>query len=395
MATAEPDDTDELLDRAIPTVPPPPMVVRPDLSEPWYRPAKQFLRREQWNAGILQLLNRLRDNEREGELTLRYVGLPGQHHFDVLSMGGICTQKRLRLDYLGFRSGNQADARAVHLEELSILSQSRYFTARSITYPDSIEHIGRTNSIATNNFDQRGPFDIINLDVCGGILHGNTTPLLNAIKYVLSKQAQRQQPWLLYVTTAAKASDIAQDVITKFFQTVSSNCDRVERFRELLVAIAERDSLSLDESLRMPASLAQPWFLRLFTLAFGKWLLGNLGMNRPPAALSLHSVYCFRNTNRPEPEMLSLAYLVTPLIGGGEDPTGLTSAVVEAQKNEYEDAATELVEASIDGLLDLDEVWDKDPGLKQQVVSECERLLKLIGVDDDGLREWRSAHGLN
>ena len=50
---------DEIIGDAIPEVPEKRRVIRPDLSEPWYRPAKQFLRRQQWNACILQLLNKL------------------------------------------------------------------------------------------------------------------------------------------------------------------------------------------------------------------------------------------------------------------------------------------------------------------------------------------------
>jgi len=321
--------------------------------------------------------------------TLRYVGLPGQHYFDVLSMGAICVPKKLRLDYLGFRTGGGPDAPAVRLAELTILSNSRYFTANSVTYPDNIENIGKPNTVAARNFDQRGPFDIINLDVCGGILHGNTTPLLSAIKHVLTSQALRQQPWLLFVTTTAKASEIAADVITRFFSTVTSNCESVAMFKAELASAAERCGLPLDISLSHPAALEQSAFLRFFTLAFGKWLLGNLGFNRPPAALSLHSVYCFRNTGRVDPEVLSLAYLISPVIGGGKDPSGLTAQAAARQRYENMDSAIELVASSIDRIQDLDEIWDKDPALKTKIVAECERLLRLIGVDDESLMEWR------
>ena len=141
----------------------------------------------------------------------------------------------------------------------------------------------------------------------------------------------------------------------------------------------------------VPFSPPRPLFS---ALAFGKWLLANLGSNRPPASISLHSVYCFRNTERPEPEMLSFAYLVTPIIGGGVDPSGLTGPADEAFRSEYAQAAIKLVCASIEGIRDLDEVWDKDPELKAKVVSECERLLKLIGVDEEGLTEWHQKHAV-
>ena len=50
---------------------------------------------------------------------------------------------------------------------------------------------------------------------------------------------------------------------------------------------------------------------------------------------------------------------------------------------------------SIDRLQDLDEVWYNDPALKAKVISECERLLRIIGVDDEGIREWHARHAVS
>ncbi len=96
---------------------------------------------------------------------------------------------------------------------------------------------------------------------------------------------------------------------------------------------------SLDKS----RQLARDGFLRFFTLAFGKWLLANLAMNSPRSAVTLQSVYSFRNTDRPEPEMLSLAYVISPIIGGGADPTQLTNPGVPLpSREEYAVSAVRL-----------------------------------------------------
>ncbi len=92
-------------------------------------------------------------------------------------------------------------------------------------------------------------------------------------------------------------------------------------------------------------------------------------------------------------EMLSLAYMVTPIIGGGDDPTGLTAENSQPE-GRISDAALDLVATSIDRLQDLDEVWYNDPALKAKVISECERLLRIIGVDDEGIREWHARHAV-
>lgn len=394
MPNQEPEAGDEIIGDSIPGVPEKQRVIRPDLSEPWYRPAKQFLRRQQWNACILHLLNRLGNPSGPKAPPLKYVGLPGQHYFDVLSVGGICVTKDVRLDYLGFRTGLGPDAQAVRLAELSILSKSTYFTQNSMTYPDSIENIGRPDTVASTTFNDRGPFDIINLDVCGGILHDNTTPLLNAIRYVLTSQAAREQPWLLFVTTAAICSHIADEVVQKFFSSITSNCERVASFQEELASAAGRHGLTVEQLTEDPAALDQMGFVRFFSLAFGKWLLASLGSSTPPASLSLHSVYCFRNTDRPEPEMLSFAYAITPLDVGGVDPSGLTGPATPHDRPEYVECAISLIANSIDGMKDLDKVWDDEPGLKAAAVSECERLFGIIGVDAEGIREWKARHAL-
>lgn len=394
MPNQEPDRGDEIIGDAIPETPERRRVIKPDLSEPWYRPAKQFLRRQQWNSCILHLLNRLGNPSGPKAPPLKYVGLPGQHYFDVLSLGGICVSKDIRLDYLGFRTGLGPDAQAVRLAELLILSKSTYFTQNSMTYPDSIENIGRPDTIASSNFNDRGPFDIINLDVCGGILHGETTPLLNAIRYVLTSQAAQENPWLLFVTTTAICSQIADEVVQKFFSTITSNCERVASFQNNLASAATKHGLTVEQATQKPCDLDQMGFVKFFSLAFGKWLLASLGSNTPPAVLSLHSVYCFRNTDRPEPEMLSFAYVITPLDVGGVDPSGLTGPSSPHHRPEYVECAVELIEDSLDGMRDLDEVWDDDPDLKKMVVEECERLFRIIGVDDDGIQLWKGRHNL-
>jgi len=395
MAIPTPDVPDPLLEGAIPETPPRPTFEKPDLSEPWYRPAKQYLRRVQWNADILRLLNLL-PGSRPGEATtIRYVGLPGQHHFDVLSMGKICGAKNLRIDYLGFRSGGVSDAMVLNLRELQALSTFDHYTQNSVTVRDCVENIGLKNTLATNAFEERGPFDVVNLDVCGGILHGNTTPLLNAVKYVLSSQVQRNDPWLLFVTTTAKADDIEHAVITKFFSTVITNCDTVTEFKDELINVAAKIGISAEESLENPTGLQQDGFLRFFTLAFGKWLLANLAQNSPRATVTLQSVYSFRNKDRTEPEMLSLAYLISPVISGGADPSGLTNPGYPSPTKEYTDSSVGLIASSINGIKDLDHVWHQEPQLKRKIIEECEALLKAIGVDEIGLQGWMQQYGLN
>src|ERR1700730_751733 len=313
---------------------------------------------------------------------------------DLLSMRGICTSKGLRIESLGFRIGPGAPNTVTPLDQLVALSSTRFHTTNSIPAPDNIEHIASQNTPAYINFRERGPFDVINLDVCGGVLHGKATSILNAIKAILQLQNPRQEPWLLFVTTLAKPDTIAKEVLEKFFNALTKNCAEIADFRARLGAACGKCGLDMEASLAKPDDQLSAGFIRFFTLAFGKWLLGNLNGNSPRSVAHLQSAFGFRNTDRPDPEMLSLAYLVTPVIAGGPDPTSLTGRGVAAasEGNNYEEHALNLIIPSLEEMKDLDAVWDDDENLMNNVLTECEGLLRQIGVDDAGIRSWREHH---
>lgn len=383
-----------LVEPAIPDIISPEPPAKIDLSDPWYRPAKHYIRREQWNRGILSLLNKLPAPAKGETRVLRYVGLPGQHHLDLLGMRGICNAKSLRVNYLGFRIGEGAPKQTTPVDQLIALSNVKFHTPDSIVVPDSVESIGSKNTPAYQTFRDRGPFDVINLDVCGGVLHGEPASLLNAIKAILLLQNPRTEPWLLFLTTMAKHEFIKTDVLTAFFKTIKDNCDSVDKFKDHLTAACGKCGIDLGLSLDDPKILTAPGFLRLFTLAFGKWLLVNLAKNSPRAVVTLQSAYLFRNTDWTTPEMLSLSYQVKPIIAGGGDPTNLTasSAAKGTGDSDYAEYAVKLVVPSFEEMHDLDEVWDDKPELMQAIIDECEGLLRLIGVDDAGIAEWRKYH---
>ena len=83
-------------------------------------------------------------------------------------------------------------------------------------------------------------------------------------------QNSRTEPWLLFVTTLAKAQFIVAEVMQRFFGTLAENCTRFTQFKEGLAAASERCGLDMNAALTEPGRLSPQGFLRLFTLAFGK-----------------------------------------------------------------------------------------------------------------------------
>lgn len=389
-------EQDELLEGVFPETPQ--LQTRPaiNLTEPWYRPAKQFIRRYQWNSDILHLLNQLTGassvNESQKQV-LKYVGLPGKHYLDLLSMGAFCHSKHVLIEYIGFRTGpsNQEES----LSDLPYLSNQTHYTRNSITLPDNIEVLAEADSPALRAFKERGPYDVVNLDVCGGVLHGPSQRLLRTLTTILDVQCQRKEPWLLFLTTTAKASDIGEEILAKFLGVISSNCRDHQDFLDALDAAAKRCGIvDWQHHIKQPGSAPQDCFVCLFSLALGKWLLKNLHQASPIAVPNPRSAYRFRNTDRDRPEMLSLSYLVNPVLGVRSDPTGVLN-IGNEERNYYAECAVEIITSSMDGMLDLDEEWERLEERKQSVVKDCLTMFASLGVAAHDLKSWLSRHRLD
>ncbi len=65
------------------------------------------------------------------------------------------------------------------------------------------------------------------------------------------------------------------------------------------------------------------------------------------------------------------------------------------RKPEVQNSTPSVYALRLDGMQDLDEVWDDRDELREVIVGECEGLLRLIGVDEVGIKEWRTHHNLD
>ena len=135
--------------------------------KPWHKPRKQFVRREQMSALLLNLYEK-----REPGDSLSYLGLPGTDLIDLRFLHEqLCRETNRPLRFLGFSTEAQPGSPAhdqlnISLDEVRRLSN---VDPQSNVIHDDFRRIGNPNSIAWSRTRQLGPFDVVNIDLCDGL----------------------------------------------------------------------------------------------------------------------------------------------------------------------------------------------------------------------------------
>src|ERR1700722_13633194 len=134
--------------------------------EPWHRPRKQFVREEVWGAEIDWLITQKHTTDEN----VRYLGLPGADLLDLRYIyQEFCKTGEHRLRFLGFDSAGLPDS--LHGDALNVSLQE----VRSLPHVDKGSEVLGDNfglladrrSIAWAAAERMGPFDIVNIDLCG------------------------------------------------------------------------------------------------------------------------------------------------------------------------------------------------------------------------------------
>ena len=290
---------------------------------PWHHPVKQIVRVRQWAA----LTKRLLETRPHGNPRfLRYFTLPGPDLLDVRVLADVCDPLGIRIEYFGFDAGTSnpaddadlaedqsADANWVTAE--SSLLQAGRITPDAVIYTDRLEDIAVPDSHAAMQLRQRPAFDVVNIDACDHLAYapkGRTRNTFDALNALLQHQMGAKSPWLLFITTRAVPSLLGQPGI-QFQAAITQNlCVPQGTFGASLAAC-----LDVDES-KLAAELNSIWgkqdarFLKLYSVGLGKFLLQFFhAQPNLPANVELASIYAYR-VHCEEPDMLALAFRITP-----------------------------------------------------------------------------------
>lgn len=364
----------------------------------WHLPRKQWVRRVQWFTTTKRLLRKLVLNDRP----LRYLGLPGSELLDLEVLAELCAEHQLRLKYLGFNTGlqSQSELTIQQLAENSLKTLA-VVDSGSLMLTDDVFTLSSTNSVAAQRLKDFDSFDVINLDVCDAFTTRPGRAVHRAVRNLLEFQTNsRTHPWLLFITTVIDREAIVNEEVVAYRELLLHNCQRSERFRTLLSALLETND-ARDEGVLVAAIEAAVGMLfgRFLTVGIGKWLLSVIGA--AGWTVELKSSLCFRRgllniepTIRevPQPELISMVFLLDRLPTRLADPTPITGPVHIANRQEdiaiSEEKCAFQIGDRATHLYDLDVVMQKDEARRVQFVEECARMLALRNYDPEKYREW-------
>lgn len=365
---------------------------------PWHHPVKQVVRLRQWADLTKKLLH---GRPQSAPRVLKYFTLPGADLFDVRTLADVCAPLGVKIEYFGFNSGAApagGDGGAAPLAHAapwvmaeSSLRQAGRITEDALILEDRLEDIAEPGSQAAIQLQQRGPFDVVNIDPCDHLAYlpkGRTKNTFDALQALLKHQMGATAPWLLFVTTRVSPELLGQPGVA-FQNAVTQNLGLAES--GFGAALSECIGAN---AARIGAELASVWtshgerFLRLYSVGLGKFLLQFFhGQPNLPANVELASVFAYR-VHSDEPDMLALAFQVSPdprRIFAGQTGGAVAFAALEpARAVQVAKRAMRLED--IDGLLAANE------HVRNEAVEGTKALLLSARFDLAKWAEWLAAH---
>ena len=356
---------------------------------PWHHPVKQVVRVHQWAALTEKLISL--GSARGG--VLRYFTLPGPDLLDVRVLSDVCTPRGIKIEYFGFDSsgdvveeGEQVRAPRSSTVESALL-QAEKITADAVILPDRLEDIAVQNSHASEQLRQQAPFDVINIDLCDHLAYrsrGRAQSSFDALGALLSHQMDARAPWLLFITTRISPALLGEPGLM-FQQCIASNLQVArESFGHALAEAIEADLVVVASAVANTWSNHDSKFLKLYAIGLGKYLLQFFhGQPNHPAKVELASAYAYR-VHADEPDMLSLAFRITPDQRRTFGPIVGGAAIIPDLEPER---ATQVAQR-VQKLVDLDEALRNESKLLAEAVTGTESLLRSANYDVAAWKQW-------
>jgi hypothetical protein len=356
--------------------------------ERWHHPRKQQIRIEQWCAPVKALI---RERGMPAGSTFSYLTLPGDEMLDIRALNGVCADQNVQLKYLGFNSVGSGTPRQAELN----LSQSEVrdlpgVNRFSTVLEERLEAISRPESTARRQMKQFGPFDAINIDLCGPLterdIEDNRGSLLGVLGELLDTQMTTTSPWLLFITTMAQPTLITDRNLSGFQSAIDANVSASPEFAAELAHCISGSAESLGTRMEATWSQQDPDFLRLFSAGLGKWLLHLLGQSAPQRQLSLLSSYYYQ-VGPDGPDMLSLVFRCETAPQTVSDQHGiLLPGPVAAPVSEVE-LGIDLARV-LQGSSDLDLLLAENQELAEKRLKQAKTLLETARFSADAYEAW-------
>lgn len=353
---------------------------------PWHHPVKQQVRVTQWRFLVEKLI---KERAMAGEV-LRYFTLPGPDLLDVRVLSEVCTPTEVRIEYLGFDDAMAKDgANGARSEIEATLRQARRITDDAQILPDKLQDIADQSSQAHRQLRQRRPFDVVNIDACDHLAYKPSHRdhnMFDALKSLLAHQMQAANPWLLFVTTRAEPG-LMDGPGETLKATIEENLkEGNELFRPALAEMLAAEATEVDGILPDRWATGDADFLKLYAVALTKFLLKFYAAQpNHPANVELASSCTYR-VYGDNPDMLALAFRITP----GQPVIFEPGGALPAQTFEPGRAAAAARRAR--KLRDLDAELANDAGRTLLMAQQSMALLSTSNYDVDAYCDWLAKH---
>lgn len=344
---------------------------------PWHKPRKQFVRREQWLREVVALHDEMPTKPERFE----YLTLPGNDFLDVRYLHDEFLVER---DQPGRFLGFNIAAHPNHPQQAE--SDSGLYAVKGLAHIDRDSHVvgddfrmvGRITSPSYKLIQSRGPFHVVNIDLCDGVASQPGTPsMFDAIRTIIGIQRRTPSPSLLLLTTRIGPDQVEESVRTSFNEILLSNFQGCQPFSSAMqthLAVGNLDELAHDH----PAATE-------FAISFTKWLIKQcvaFGLT-----VSLKSVLTYRVADSsPGDDMLSLAIRLTPTLTHPTDPTGISTTGSIDPNDECAQAAR--VPQRVSRGRSVDAVLVENEDVRQQCIDESASLLEGAGYNPGSYRTW-------
>ncbi len=353
--------------------------------KPWHRTRKQYVRSEQWGVEISRLLDSRAKNE---ERTLSYLGLPGSDLLDIRHVLRSCQLSPEGLLFLGFdesASPGSAGGEGLNIA-LSEVRSDPSVDPSSDVIGDHISLVGKKNSVALERAIRMGPFDVVNLDLCGGFaseVPGVEGSLYSTVRALLDIQRHSRDPWVFLLTTRLGSDSFDDDALKLLRAGLEKNIRESNPFaRELETWIG--DPAEVEWSATGPSTEGDyAKFYKFVLVGISKWFLSlgfsaHLDFSMPPGLE--YTVY----PQSPVADMVSVAFRFSPM-PLEPDPMGLASGGTPVPS---ENSLSVHIPEAVAQIRNVDEVLDNDSELAAKVLKDAAELLLSANYDRQAYLEW-------
>lgn len=352
---------------------------------PWHKTRKHFIRITQWCHHTRRLLRHLALNDRP----LRYLGLPGDEMLDLRVLAGVCANQSVRMSVVGFNLLGQDRRMESDLSEAEVKKLGGIDAAAFRIINDPFERIAAVDSVARKVVEDRGPFDVINIDLCdsafdeGPLTRGST---LDALRELIEIQtAQSGTPFLMFVSSRI-GDGAAVDASTQelLFKLVDEN----------LAAPAFEAEFKTRFGIRAwtgPAAGAVPpeALPKFYGLAVGKWLLNLVHQRQWRVQLVAFMAYHVHSSD--EVDMLSFGFRFERDLPPILDGSGLTEDRARAQPRPTQisesESARGLVAQSL-AMVDVDAYLATNQDIFEKFDAKNRDFLAQARFDRDEYDRW-------